>query len=631
LKKSLLRFLALSCLLWASQLKAQVPHSNLDTLKIHKNRFETNNKLDAFNNLIINFQIALLNWNLPLEEANFYSDYLLEKVENHPHLDSVKTRVYEALGYFHGLQGNTALANEFFDKSKALALLRADSLEWIRSHIAQSRMYQFRHENETVASILESIVPKIPRNLCVDEIYSNVYTLLGMTLIKLNQYEKAKIYFTKALECATKAGDQVWIGLSCGNLGSLYIRLKYYDSALVLLAQDVKISKEFGLDISVSKSYQNMAEIYLTQKKIEQAKVMLDSALKYCLPHKLELPTLKMIYSSYAKLFEQTHDFEKAFYYQKLIGSVSDSISKLKSQKSLDELKTRYEYLVAQKEIDLLKKNNNLNNIYLIASCLSALVLAVILIMVLREKKILNKKNTLIEAQAQDLALLNAQKDKLFSIIGHDLRGPIANIKSLLTLQNLNSLSPEEYSYFSNLLQKDVSSLHDMLENLLNWARSQMHGNQMNWKTFAISEVVDSVLELYRGLAASKNIDLIQNVKSDSFIYADQDQMHLILRNLVANAIKFTNPGGQVRIVSQQTEHQLQLEISDSGIGMEPETIEKIISGRYLSSQKGTQNEKGTGLGLMLCIEMVTANKGSFEIESQIRKGTKIKLTFPKQ
>jgi PAS domain S-box-containing protein len=238
-----------------------------------------------------------------------------------------------------------------------------------------------------------------------------------------------------------------------------------------------------------------------------------------------------------------------------------------------------------------------------------------------------NKNNEL------KLIELNASKDKLFSIIAHDLKGPIANIKEISSIINnleLN-LGEEDKIKYLRILENTSKNLFSLLETLLEWSMSQTVGTQFNPIETNLNELSSSVMEHLNAQAQLKNITLNNHIEPHLALLADPNLLRTILRNLISNAIKYTNLGGAIQLSSKEEENTIGISIKDSGVGMTQSQIDNLFKLSVNNSTKGTKNEIGTGLGLILCKEFMLKHQGKIEIESTPGKGSTFHLIFPKK
>lgn len=240
--------------------------------------------------------------------------------------------------------------------------------------------------------------------------------------------------------------------------------------------------------------------------------------------------------------------------------------------------------------------------------------------------------NHQLKSTQDELKQTIASKDKFFSIIAHDLRGPFSGFLGLseLLADEYEMLAKEEISQIATSMNKAAKRLFNFLENLLDWSRAQMGRMDYNPFVFELSDLVDRYIGLLQTTAAEKNIKLINEVPDQTSVFADNNMLGTILRNLLSNAIKFTNNGGEVRVgIEGETEGLYKVSVTDNGIGMTQEALEKIFRIDTKFTTPGTNNETGTGLGLVLCKELVDMHGGKIEVFSEKKVGTKFVFTIP--
>ena len=239
----------------------------------------------------------------------------------------------------------------------------------------------------------------------------------------------------------------------------------------------------------------------------------------------------------------------------------------------------------------------------------------------------LNFQKVIIETQSEELKTINSTKDRLFSIIAHDLRGPLSSLKGIMYLLDNEYISKEEFNELFARLKQNVDNVHGMLENLLLWSLSQMDGIKPNIKPFDLGFVVDETVILFKEVFTQKNINLISNSSIDCKALGDEYQIRTVLRNILNNAIKFTPENGQILIESKVEQEFINLKISDTGIGVSKEELPSFFSNPTLKA--GTAGEKGTGFGLALCKELVEKNGGVISVDSEFGEWTTIEITLP--
>ncbi|HUH45623.1 MAG TPA: HAMP domain-containing sensor histidine kinase, partial [Arenibacter sp.] len=228
-----------------------------------------------------------------------------------------------------------------------------------------------------------------------------------------------------------------------------------------------------------------------------------------------------------------------------------------------------------------------------------------------------------------ELQASNDTKNKLFSIIAHDLRGPIGALESLLKLLNTGDMDSSEFMKYIPKLKNDVNHISFTLNNLLSWGQSQLKGMNTNPAKSTLANLVEDNINLLNELADGKSIQIESRISDKIFIKADINQLHIVLRNLLSNAIKFTPNAGQIIIDAEEKEDFVEVYIKDTGRGIPFDIQKKIFEEDSNYTTYGTNNEKGTGLGLSLCKEMVNNNGGKIWVKSEEGQGSTFFFTVP--
>lgn len=232
------------------------------------------------------------------------------------------------------------------------------------------------------------------------------------------------------------------------------------------------------------------------------------------------------------------------------------------------------------------------------------------------------------EAQLREL---NKTKDRLFSIIGHDLRSPFNNILGFsdLLIKRLNDSTFKDSEKYLKIINGLANNTLILLDNLLNWAKSQTGVLSIHKENILLSDIILEVINLNLPIAKTKNIALHFFNDEEIKIYGDKNLLKTVFRNLISNAIKFTNPEGKIEIVAIQKKDLVEVTISDNGIGINKEKLNDFFMLSQVTSTVGTANEKGSGLGLLICKEFVEKHGGKIWVESEFGKGSDFKFTLP--
>ncbi len=234
----------------------------------------------------------------------------------------------------------------------------------------------------------------------------------------------------------------------------------------------------------------------------------------------------------------------------------------------------------------------------------------------------------LIKAQ-EALKVANETKDKLFSIIAHDIKSPLNMFETFLNMSDQSDMSAKEFFVYQNMLKERLSSLTSTVNELLEWSRMQLGGINAYPAMVNVSEVVNENVDLFDSLIKKKNIDLKVDASADITAWIDENHFKVVIRNLIHNAIKFTNGGGTVKVDSNQNDSETIVRVADTGVGMDSATVDRIIKKEIQDSQAGTEREMGTGLGLSLSIGLLEKNNCEISVESEPNKGTTFEIRIP--
>lgn len=266
-----------------------------------------------------------------------------------------------------------------------------------------------------------------------------------------------------------------------------------------------------------------------------------------------------------------------------------------------------YQFRLVLKQKMLQKKNSEINN----------------------QKEIIGEKARLLEIRTNELAELNSVKTKLFSVISHDLRSPMYALRNLFRNMHQKNVPASDVKMVVPEVLMDLNYTIGLMENLLQWSKSQMQSTASKPEELNISKMIDDTLQLMRLQAEAKQIYIENKNSCPVYVFADKDMVSLVLRNLLSNAIKFTPQQGYVEVGVNELSSFVEVYVQDSGVGISKDAIQKINESNFYTT-KGTSSEAGTGLGLMLCKEFLNKNGGQMHIESELGKGSVFSFTLPR-
>ena len=233
-----------------------------------------------------------------------------------------------------------------------------------------------------------------------------------------------------------------------------------------------------------------------------------------------------------------------------------------------------------------------------------------------------------VRLQSEQLLGMNKLKDRLFSIIAHDLRGPLINLNDIIKMLNEGMITEEEFKSYVPQLSKNIGYTTGLLENLLFWSKSQLQGEVVKPVYFNLKEVNINILNLFENTIHEKDILIENNIPLSCEVYADKDMIQLVVRNLISNAVKFSKRGGSIELTTNIEGNNTILCVTDTGVGISDSNQKKLFEQETFTT-RGTDNEQGTGLGLLLCKDFIEKNGGSIWVESEMGKGSKFCVRIP--
>lgn len=464
------------------------------------------------------------------------------------------------------------------------------------------------------------------------EFYYIVKKRLAEIALETNEFQKAILH----LEPLTKLSKKQYNYLSKSevfqNLGLCYHHLSEFKKAKPYLVETLRLCELEKDTLGLILAYGNMANLYYEQYKDDLAIPYFEKA--YQLSKKTKnLDKKRRTALNMAVVEENRKDFKKSLVYRKEYEKWKDSLNDQNKIWEVAQLEKQFAVKEKQKEVSFLQAENKAKVIErngLLYSALTLLILLGVTFYFYKEKA---KANKIIVSQKEDLDTLNATKDKLFSIVSHDLRSSvnalkISNTKLLDNLDAKNLDALDEQLHNNSAI---VNGAYNLLDNLLHWALLQTNQSYFEITSIRLFSMVEQTVYNYKPLMLENNIDFKNDISKSDLVFADQESLKIILRNLLDNAIKFSEPQGAIKVYTQSTDEKYcNLIIEDSGIGMNETTRLQLLKDTVLLSKKENENIIGTGLGLQLCKSMIKKNKGKFAIESELGSGTKMIVSLPK-
>jgi signal transduction histidine kinase len=468
---------------------------------------------------------------------------------------------------------------------------------------------------------------------------------LGHLFSQQGKYTEALQTHKRALAISRSIRDKKSEATSLNDIGELYHLMKNDEKALANHIVALEIRQALKDKRTIAESYNNIGVLYYRKKNYQRAAANLQLALEAARAAQAQ----EQIQKSYEYLsfcYQAVGDFKKALNYKDEYLSIHDFIVNERNEQQALATANRYalkkresqidkleiDRIQREKEIAAQKKFRNVLFGLIGLGCIIVILVTYLYIVKKRSNKVLQEANDKVQLQNIALQDLNATKDKFFSIISHDLKGPLNSLTSFsgLLINHTDSLSKDEIKMLAKDLDKSLKNLFALLENLLEWSRSQTGKIEFKPEAFDVHKLLEENKDLLTAQAQNKKITLENGSTQQQMIYAHKNSVNTVVRNLIANAIKFTPEGGKITVSAQQQADSVVISIADTGVGMSKDVMNKLFRIDTKHTTKGTADEKGTGLGLILCKEFVEKNGGHIWVESEEGKGSVFRFTVPR-
>ncbi|MBD0830661.1 tetratricopeptide repeat-containing sensor histidine kinase [Aestuariibaculum sediminum] len=488
-----------------------------------------------------------------------------------------------------------------------------DPLKILTTKIKLAELYSKNKEYRKSIEFYESVLNQSSPNS--DSIKGIIYPKIGREYLKFNDFDKATKYLLDGLKLNRSSNDKAGLLLALNGLGALNIQLKQFNLAEQQLYEAGNLAKSTDNKQELLTYYKYMKVLDSTKRKFDKAFVW--QREYYNLKNQLSAANA----TNTVKLKPSDLEFNPNFD---------------KTEPTLEQT----EEIVHPTPLMIQSDNKFKIVLYGLLAALAIVSTFLILIYMKRNSNIkytqeLEEKNIKIQLQneafaeqTQHLENVNNVKDKLFSIISHDLKDSLSSINGFINLLREGSLSREEFDNLVPELSENANNASLLLFNLLNWSKSQMQSLDPKPSLFDIQEVFEEKVKLIEQRMESKGITLVDHSLRD-FAYADKSMIEIVIQNLLANALKFCKNGDTITISNHISNGSCIISVADTGIGISEENMSKLFKNSSFTTL-GTNNEKGTGLGLSICKELVELNNGKIWVESTVNVGTTFYVQLPK-
>ncbi|HAL82434.1 MAG TPA: hypothetical protein DCO83_09495 [Mucilaginibacter sp.] len=515
------------------------------------------------------------------------------------------------------------------------------------------------------------------------------YNNIGTVMQDLEIYPKAMEYYQRAIKIWQETRNVHGVSIAYQNIGEILLAQKKYNQAIVYLSKSIKLNTEQGDKKSICSLYTDLGLCYANKKQFKAAFRYLDQALVIASRYNIDVDKAN-VGICFATVYNMQADYRRAYNYALPAKTLSDKLGSLsiripatlqlsnalgglkkfeayEVRKQYDDLKDslksdeivqkltsfNLESNFAEKQRRLAEQHQRMVELYkqkiqrrgLLSALFFIIILGMgaILIVYYRAKLKQKKINTILEdknkevqqqktdinEQAQKLKDSNVLKDRLISVLAHDLRAPLSTLRGLFSLLEDDSISQEQFLRMIPKVLRKLEYTSDFLDTLLFWINSQMENFDSSVKTFYIKDIVANKIQNYNEQAGNKGITLIDNVPAATVVLGDPNSVRIVIRNLITNAIKFSKQNDTISINARQLEdNNILFSIKDTGVGMSEMQLNKLFKSK-VDSGTGTNNESGTGMGLLFCKDLIEKCNGKIWAQSEPGQGTEFFFTLP--
>lgn len=588
-------------------------------------------------------------WSKFIEAKNYY-DRALDIFKKHQYFEGIAetlgdlARILGHWGEYDAALGEHQEALKFYEEIQ-------DDEGIAKAYTGMGMIYQ-------ELGNLDNAYEHYKKSLEIYESLGITYQIVNLTLhigdiyLQKKLYDKALEYYFKADEIGRELNNKKLKAITLSNIGEAYNLKDDYIKALDYQQRSLVLKEEIGDKMRLAISYTEMGIIYSNVEDYDKALDYLNKGLEMAeeLNFKYQINKCHL---SLSDVYEKIGNPKLALENYKKYVEGRERINTEESKQIIAELQTKYQFEKKDKENERLRNGQLLNNAriknqqliigFVLFILLGSFVLSLILHGRYQQNQKLNiqlsLKNKEVEDQQKNVEKLNADlkeanntKDKFFSIVAHDLKNPFNSllVLSKLLLDDYDTFTNEERKQFISQINSSAENTYSLLQNLLEWARTQSGKSVIVKEQINLARISEDAIELLQPVAKGKKITLKSNVSPRLTAFADKNMISTVLLNLVSNAVKFTPQEGKVEVLAYEKNNHIEVEIVDSGVGISPKNMPKLFKPEEKFHTEGTDKEKGTGLGLILCKEFIEKNEGEIWAKSEEGHGSHFFFSLPR-
>jgi signal transduction histidine kinase len=611
-------------------------YSKTDTVKIiAKQTLELSEKINYEKGRIaslLNFGYYELFTGSPDQAITYYEQALNGALKYK--LQSISIKSYNGIAQAHFIKADYPDSYVSFLKALEVAEAINDYEMIIKMNANLGTLFSLLEDYEEALKYYEIAQTKFNKNTSVIGRVT-VKVNLGFLYNKTKEPKKALIFLNESIRALKTIEASKILAFAYLTKGEVYCQIQEFDKAIHFFNQAKKIYDEGNDNKGEADFYYYAGLANYELNNLAVAEEFITKSLELYTAFTLKAGKRKC-YNALYLINKRKGLTTKALSNLEKSQLFADSTSRKKQTRDISMLKARSAF---KKSKLILEENNKLKIAkqkryvqWATTGLIGLLLISVLIFRSSNTKKHLNKelaiKASILSTKKEELDRINSNQDKLFSIVGHDLRGPIVSLKQLLGLALKNDTDIKHFYKFGPNLKKGVNHIHFTLDNLLNWGLIQMKGNTYDPIQVNINESISEILEFSRESYDIKKLKLTKQIDENLSITVDANHFNIIFRNLISNAIKFTPDNGAISVTAYSNERVTTISIEDTGIGMTQDIAYKILNNKEHYTTFGTNNEQGTGLGLVLCKELVQRNNGELNVTSELGEGSTFFVNF---
>lgn len=599
-----------------------LPDSSVTALEKKLDRYKGTEKYTRIGNLVATAHHQLGNYQQSLD---LYREML--EVAKQQNDTTMQIGITQNMGNSYGSLGDIPSAVDSYLSSLEMAEAQQDTLiiAVVLDNLASINVDEGNYELAE-----DYLFRALNLNRQIDNRQNQItnHMSLGILYKEWEKYDAALEHYQRVLEIAEETGNVISRIQAIYNLGVLYTQMGDTDTALESFQESLQLSEENNIPIGFFYNRAGMGDLYVELEEYDQAIENYQEALEIA----EMVQASDLIKNGLLNLYETAEkagDTSLAYGYLKRYSALTDSLAKTEREEALAHQEALLGLRSEREQTELLQDALDTQQTYfiIISVLLGVLIIASIWLIILYRNK--QKANKLLKNRTEELQEANDVKDKLLSVLAHDLRTPISNIQGVVYMIRENLLDKEDLDNALTQIDFQLQQGINTLTNYLEWAQDHRGGISAEMETLQLLPVVEDSIHEIQKSAETKGIEINNKVNSDISAFADRHMLNVILRNLLSNAIKYVDLGDTVTINAEETTAGVELSIEDSGKGIPTEKLTNLFK-PFNRVTRGTKGEIGTGLGLSICKEFTEKQGGSIRCKSEFGKGTRFTVILQK-